>query len=164
MDSLDIYAKAEIGKSLAGFQLGEKLESFLPYVDRVIKGNDVPWTVYLALDNEGILLYEIENNNGYKIYFSNPELEFGFTKRGTLCHIIARKGYKGEIFKGGITIGSSIGDINHPLILDNAEDVHYLANEDKIIEGIYYFAGGLEVEEDPGSIIEEVSVYNYNLE
>ncbi len=28
---------------------------------------------------------------------------------------------------------------------------------------MYFVAGGLEVEEDPESIIEEVSVYNYNL-
>ena len=59
MSYLDIYAKAEIGKSLARFTLGEKLESFLPHVDQIVDGNEVPWTVYLALENTGILLYEI---------------------------------------------------------------------------------------------------------
>ncbi|MGO2444949.1 MAG: hypothetical protein ACTH7W_09845 [Psychrobacter sp.] len=51
MAHLDIHAKAEIGKSLAGFTLGEKLEIFLPYVDQSVDGNKVPWTVYLALEN-----------------------------------------------------------------------------------------------------------------
>ena len=42
--------------------------------------------------------------------------------------------------------------------------MHYLAdNEGRFIDGIYFVAGGLEVEEDPDSIIEEVRVYNYNL-
>jgi len=164
MAHLDTHAKAEIGKSLAGFTLGEKLESFLPYVDQSVDGNKVPWTVYLALENTGVLLYEIQNKNGYRIYFSDPKLELGFTEKGTLCIIIAGTGYQGEIFEGGIKIGSRIGDIDHALVLDDTEDVHYLADEKgKFIEGIYFVAGGLELEEDPDSIIEEVRIYNYNL-
>ncbi|MDN5653354.1 MAG: hypothetical protein L0G51_12200 [Lactococcus lactis] len=164
MAHLDIHAKAEIGKSLVGFTLGEKLERFLPYVDQTIDGNKVPWTVYLALENTGVLLYEIQNKNGYRIYFSDPKLEFVFNKQGTLCIIIAGAGYQGEIFEGGIKIGSRIGDIDHALVLDDTEDVHYLAdNRERFIEGIYFVAGGLELEENPDAIIEEVRVYNYNL-
>lgn len=164
MSKLDIYAKAEIGKSLAGFTLGEKLQNFLDYVDKTVDGNIEEWTVDLALDNTGVLLYEIPNNNGYIIYFSEPKLELGFTEKGTLCDISAGAGYEGDIFEGNIKIGSRIGDVDHALALDDAEDIHYLAdNEGKFIEGIYFVAGGLEVEEDPESIIEEVSVYNYNL-
>ncbi|MGP9689027.1 hypothetical protein ACT3TH_07695 [Psychrobacter sp. AOP22-C1-C5] len=164
MAHLDIHAKAEIGKSLAGFTLGDKLESFLPYVDQSVDGNKVPWTVYLALDNTGVLLFEIPNNNGYIIYFLEPKLELGFTEKGTLCDISAGAGYKGDIFEGNIKIGSRIGDIDHALVLDDAEDIHYLAdNEGQIIEGIYFVAGGLELEENPDAIIEEVRVYNYNL-
>ena len=164
MAHLDIHAKAEIGKSLAGFTLGEKLESFLHFIDKTVDGNVKEWTVDLALDNTGVLLFEIPNNNGYIIYFSEPKLELGFTEKGTLCDISAGAGYKGDVFEGNIKIGSRIGDVDHALALDDAEDIHYLAdNEGKFIEGIYFVAGGLEVEEDPESIIEEVSVYNYNL-
>lgn len=164
MAHLDIHAKAEIGKSLAGFTLGEKLRNFLHYVDKTVDGNIEEWTVDLALDNTGVLLYEIPNNNGYTIYFSEPKLELGFTEKETLCVIIAGAGYKGDIFEGNIKIGSRIADINHALVLDDTEDVHYLAdNEGRFIDGIYFVAGGLEVEEDPDSIIEEVRVYNYNL-
>ncbi|MGP5118954.1 hypothetical protein [Psychrobacter alimentarius] len=164
MAHLDIHAKAEIGKSLAGFTLGEKLESFLHFIDKTVDGNVKEWTVDLALDNTGVLLFEIPNNNGYIIYFSNPKLEFSFNKQGTLCIIIAGTGYQGEIFEGGIKIGSRIGDIDHALVLDDTEDVHYLADEKgHFIEGIYFVAGGLELEEDPDAIIEEVRVYNYNL-
>jgi len=80
MAYLDIHAKAEIGKSLAGFALGEKLQSFLHFIDKTVDGNVKEWTVDLALDNTGVLLYEIPNNNGYIIYFSEPKLELGFTE------------------------------------------------------------------------------------
>ena len=164
MSKLDIYAKAKIGKSLAGFTLGEKLQNFLHYVDKTVDGNEESWTVDLVLDNTGILLYELPNKNGHKIYFSEPQLELGFTNTGTLCVIIAGKGYKGDIFEGGVKIGSRISDINHDLVLDDTEDVHYLSdNKGQFIDGIYFVAGGLEVEEDPEAIIEEVRVYNYNL-
>jgi len=164
MAHLDIHANAEIGKSLAGFTLGEKLESFLHFIDKTVDGNIKEWTVDLALDNTGVLLYEIQNKNGYTIYFSDPKLELGFTEQGILCVIIAGAGYQGEIFEGGIKIGSRIGDIDHALVLDDTEDIHYLAdNEGQFIEGIYFVAGGLELEEDPDSIIEEVRIYNYNL-
>ncbi|SNT71278.1 hypothetical protein [Psychrobacter sp. LV10R520-6] len=62
MAHLDIHAKAEIGKSLAGFTLGEKLDSFLPYVDQTIDGNDVPWNVDLVNNNEGVLLLGLTQN------------------------------------------------------------------------------------------------------
>ena len=164
MAHLDIHAKAKVGKSLAGLTLGNKLESFLPYVDKTVNGNVKEWTVDLALDNTGVLLYKIPNENGHIIYFSEPQLELGFTNTGTLCAIIAGKGYKGDIFEGGVKIGSRISDINHALVLDDTEDVHYLADDKgQFIEGIYFVAGGLELEEDPDAIIEEVRVYNYNL-
>ena len=164
MAHLDTHVKAEIGKSLAGFTLGEKPESFLHFIDKTVDGNIKEWTVDLALDNTGVLLFEIPNNNGYRIYFSDPQLEFVFNKRGTLYIIIAGTGCQGEIFEGGIKIGSRIGDIDHALVLDDTEDVHYLADDKgQFIEGIYFVAGGLKLEEDPDAIIEEVRVYNYNL-
>ena len=166
MAHLDIHAKAEIGKSLAGFALGEKLQSFLHYVDESVDGNKVPWNVDLVNNNEGVLLYKWGSSygNGYAMFFNSHDLELGFSEHGTLIFIQVGKGYQGEIFDGGIKIGSRIGDIDHALVLDDAEDIHYLAdNEGKFIEGIYFVAGGLEVEEDLESIIEEVSVYNYNL-
>ena len=163
MAHLDIHAKAEIGKSLAGFTLGEKLEIFLPYVDQSVDGNKVPWTVYLALENTGVLLYEIQNKNGYIIYFSDPELTLGFTEQGTLCVIIASTGYQGEIFEGGIKIGSRIGDIDHALVLDDTEDAHYLADDKgQFIDGIFFLAGGEEVIDNPDATIGVVRVYNYN--
>lgn len=166
MAHLDIHAKAEIGKSLAGFTLGEKLESFLPYVDQSIDGNKVPWNVDLVNNNEGVLLYKWGSSygNGYAIFFKNPTLELSFSEQGALIFIQAGKGYQGEIFEGGIKIGSRIGDIDHALVLDDTEDVHYLADDKgQFIEGIFFFAGGSELEEDPDSIIEEVRIYNYNL-
>ena len=166
MAHLDIHAKAEIGKSLAGFTLGEKLESFLPYVDQTIDGNKVPWNVDLVNNNEGVLLYKWDSSygNGYAIFFKNPTLELSFSEQGTLTFIQVGEGYQGEIFEGGIKIGSRIGDIDHALVLDDSEDVHYLADSaGQFIEGIYFVAGGLELEEDPDAIIEEVRIYNYNL-
>jgi hypothetical protein len=166
MAHLDIHAKAEIGRSLAGFTLGEKLESFLPYVDESVDGNKVPWNVDLVNNNEGVLLYKWGSSygNGYAIFFKNPTLELSFSEQGTLTFIQVGKGYQGEIFEGGIKIGSRIGDIDHALVLDDSEDVHYLADDKgQFIEGIFFLAGGEELEEDPDSIIEEVRIYNYNL-
>ncbi|SJN25944.1 hypothetical protein [Psychrobacter sp. JB385] len=166
MAHLDIHAKAEIGKSLAGFTLGEKLQSFLHYVDQSVDGNKVSWNVDLVNNNEGVLLYKWGSSygNGYAIFFKYPTLELSFSEQGTLIFIQAGEGYQGEIFDGGIKIGSRIGDIDHALVLDDTEDVHYLADEKgHFIEGIYFVAGGLELEEDPDAIIEEVRVYNYNL-
>lgn len=166
MAHLDIYSKAEIGKSLAGFTLGEKLESFLHYVDKSVDGNKVPWDVDLVNNNEGVLLYKWGSSygNGYAIFFKDPTLELSFSEQGTLIFIQVGEGYQGEIFDGGIKIGSRIGDIDHALVLDDTEDVHYLADEKgRFIDGIFFFAGGLELEEDPDSIIEEVRIYNYNL-
>ncbi|WP_296245658.1 MULTISPECIES: hypothetical protein [unclassified Psychrobacter] len=166
MAHLDIHAKAEIGKSLAGFTLGEKLQSFLHYVDQSVDGNKVPWDVDLVNNNEGVLLYKWGSSygNGYAIFFKNPTLELSFSEQGTLIFIQAGEGYQGEIFDGGIKIGSRIGDIDHALVLDDTEDVHYLADEKgQFMDGIFFFSGGLELEEDPDSIIEEVRIYNYNL-
>ena len=165
MSKLDIYAKAEIGESLAGFTLGEKLQNFLHYVDKTVDGNIEEWTVDLALDNPGVLLYEIPNTNGYTIYFSKPKLELGFTEKGTLCVIIAGAGYKGDIFEGNVKIGSRIADIARSLVLDDTEDVHYLMDGDgEVIHGIYFVADGLEVDDDPDQKIQEVRVYNYSIE
>lgn len=165
MAHLDIHAKAEIGKSLTGFTLGEKLESFLHYVDESVDGNKVPWDVDLVNNNEGVLLYKWGSSygNGYAIFFNSPDLELGFSEQGTLIFIQVGEGYQGEIFDGSIKIGSRIGDIDHALVLDDTEDVHYLADEKgQFMDGIFFFAGGLELEEDPDSIIEEVRIYNYN--
>ena len=165
MSHLDIYAKAEIGKSLAGFTLGEKLESFLPYVDQTIDGNKVPWNVDLVNNNEGVLLYKWGSSygKGYAIFFKNPTLELSFSEHGTLIFIEVGKGYQGEIFEGGIKIGSRIGDIDHALVLDDTEDAHYLADDkEQFIDGIFFLAGGEEVIDNPDATIGVVRVYNYN--
>ena len=165
MAHLDIYAKAEIGKSLAGFTLGEKLESFLPYVDQIVDGNEVPWNVDLVNNNEGILLYKWGSSygNGYAMFFNSPNLNLGFSEQDTLIFIEAGKGYQGEIFNGGIKIGSRIADINHELVLDDTEDAHYLADDKgQFIDGIFFLAGGEEVIDNPDATIGVVRVYNYN--
>ena len=165
MAHLDIHAKAEVSKSLAGFALGEKLQSFLHYVDESIDGNKVPWNVDLVNNNEGVLLYKWGSpyGNGYAIFFKNPTLELSFSEHGTLIFIEVGEGYQGEIFEGGIKIGSRIGDIDHALVLDDSEDVHYLADSaGKFMDGILFFAGGEEVMDNPDATIEAVRVYNYN--
>lgn len=159
---LDINAKAEIGKSLAGFKLGSNLSIYLPFVDKIIDEHLVAWSVDIELDNEGVLLYKFKDGESI-LYVCEPRLELLFNNKGILFSIRASHGYLGEIFEGGIKIGSRIGDIKHPLILDDTEDVHYLANGENVIDGILFFAGGLEVDEDPDSIIEEVRVYDYSL-
>lgn len=160
---ININAKAEVGKSLAGLELGSKLPIYLPYVDTFVDGNEVPWSVHLQLNNTGKLLYKLPDNKGYILYINSPQLELIFNENDILVSIRASHGYLGEIFDGGVKIGSRIGDIKHPLILDDMEDVHYLADGEDIIEGILFFAGGLEVDEDPDSLIEEVRVYDYSL-
>ncbi|MDQ8953131.1 hypothetical protein RFH42_09180 [Acinetobacter rudis] len=159
---LDINVKAEIGKSLAGLKLGSNLSMYLPYVDQIVDEHQVEWTIDIELDNKGILLYKFKDDESI-LYFSEPRLELFFSNKGILFSIRASYGYLGKIFEGGVKIGSRIGDIKHPLILDDTEDVHYLANGEDIIEGILFFAGGLEVDEDPDSLIEEVRVYDYSL-
>ena len=166
MSKLDVYAKAEIGKSLAGFKLGEKLEKFMFLVDKVVSGDKIEWNVDLVRKNGGILLYEWSSNygGGYSIFFKNPKLELNFSKNGLLRFIQVGEGYEGEIFEGGIKIGSRIADINHDLFLDDTEDVHYLVdNKGQFIEGIFFVAGGEEVIENPDAIIEGVRVYNHDL-
>jgi len=159
----DIKKKVEIGKSLAGVQLGSNLSMFSPYIDTIVDGNEVPWTIMIEQNNNGKLLYKMPNNNGFIIYVSTPKLELGFTGKENLYYIRAGVGYMGEIFKD-VKIGSKISEIKHELYLDDTEDVHYLVENGKRIEGIILFAGGLEVEEDPDAIIEEVKIYNFDIE
>ncbi|MBU5615820.1 hypothetical protein KPY62_01620 [Psychrobacter sp. TAE2020] len=164
MCNLDIYGKAEIGKGIAGIKFGDRIENFLPLVKTVVDGNKIPWTTDIYIDNESVLMYIVPNDNGNIIYFSNPELKLGFNAQGSLDVVIAGKGYKGEVFEGGVKIGSRIGDIKHPLVLDDSEDVHYLMDEDgEVIHGIYFVADGLEVDDDPDQKIQEVRVYNHDL-
>jgi len=165
MEMLDIYAKAEIGKSLAGINLGEKLEIFLPYVDQKVDGKKVGWNIDIRINNEGILFYEWPKSygGGYSIFINDPKLELLFTNKGTLCHIMASEGYKGELIDG-VKIGDKLINIKHPLVLDDQEDVHYLSDgQGGVIEGIYFVAGGFEVGEYPNDVVEEVKVYDYNL-
>ncbi|WP_413520384.1 hypothetical protein [Psychrobacter glacincola] len=165
MCKINIYGKAEIGKGIAGIEFGNRIEEFLPLVKTIVDGNKTPWTTDIFRDNESVLMYIVPNNNGNIIYFSEPELELGFNEQGNLDVIIAGKGYKGEVFEGGVKIGSRIGDINHPLILDDTEDVHYLVDKDgEVIHGIYFVADGLEVDDDPDQKIQEVRVYNYSID
>ena len=160
---INIKEKVEIGKSLGGLKLGSKLSIFLPYIDMIVDGNEVPWTTAIEKNNNGTLLYKIPNNNGFIIYVNKPNLELGFTTKENLFCIRAGAGYIGEIFKN-VAIGNKISEIKNELYLDDTEDVHYLAENGKRIEGIMFFAGGLAVEDDPDAIIEEVEVYNFDIE
>ena len=121
---IDIKKNVEIGKSLAGLQLGSNLSIFLPYIDTVIDGEDVPWTVMIEQNNNGKLLYKIPDNNGFIVYVNMPKLELGFTEKGNLYYIRAGVGYLGEIFKG-VKIGSKISEIKNQLYLDDTEDVMF---------------------------------------
>lgn len=71
---LDINAKAEIGKSLAGLKLGNNLSMYLPYVDQIVDEHQVEWTIDIELDNKGILLYKFKDDESI-LYFSEPRLE-----------------------------------------------------------------------------------------
>lgn len=161
---IDIKEKVEIGKSLAGLKLGSSLSIFLSEIDTIIDGNNVPWTVFIEQNNSGKLLYKLPNNNGYIIYVKEPKLELGFTEKGNLCYLRAGLGYLGEIFKGGVKVGSKLSEINHELYLDETEDAHFLVENKKIIDGIMFFAGGVSLEESPSTIIDEVKVYNFDIE
>ena len=161
---INIYEKAEVGKSLAGLKLGENLIKFLPSVDRLVNGNTIPWSVNMEHDNKGVLLYVLPENNGFIIYVKKPKFELGFTEKGNLCSITAGNGFLGDIFDGGVKIGSKISQINHELYLDDTEDVHYLIEGDDIIKGILFYAGGLELDEDPNAIIEEVKVFDFDID
>ena len=166
IDKLDIYAKAEIGKSLAGFQIGSKLELYLPYIHKTIDGKKLGWNINIPVNNEGILLYEWPElyGSGYSIFIKKPKIELIFTDKGNLCHIIVGQGYKGEIFDG-VKIGDKLADIKHDLVVDNTEPLHYLSDgQGGIIGGIYYAAGGLELADDPDAIIETVCVYDDGLD
>ncbi len=164
---LDIFAKAEVGKSLAGFTLGDKLDSFIPFVDKVVDGSITDWNIDLVLNNNGVLLYKWSElyGGGTSIFIDKPKIELLFTIGGLLQSITVSDYYNGEIFEGGIKIGSAIGEIKHPLVLDDTEDIHYLDDGNGgIIDGIYFVADGLEVDEDPEQKIQEARVYNYNID
>lgn len=166
MFNLDIYAKAKIGKSLAGFKLGEKLESFLPYIDQTIDENKVQWNVDILANNEGFLLCKWGESygNGFSIFLRDPKIEFSFSETGVLDFIQVGEGYEGEVFEGGIRIGSRIADIEHNLVLDDIEGAYYLAdNEGRFINGIYFLVGGEQVIDNPNATILEVRVYDYSL-
>lgn len=161
MKKLDIYAPAIIGKSLAGFNLGDDLSDFLSLIDTTIDGKHVTWTIDLAHDNQGILLYQLPSNEGYYVYFKTGNIELLFNENQKLCHIIAGEGYQGNIFEN-VKIGNDITAINHNLILDDAEDVHYLIYKNgEVINGIYFVADGLEISEYPNQTITEIKVFDY---
>jgi len=47
--------------------------------------------------------------------------------------------------------------------LDDTEDTHYLADDKgQFMDGIFFFAGGEEVIDNPDATIGVVRVYNYN--
>jgi len=118
------------------------------------------------MKNKGVFLYRWSSTygNGYSIFFKNPKLELNFSEKGTLVFIQVGEGYKGEVFEGGVKIGSRIADIKYNLVLDDTEDAHYLADDKgQFINGIYFLAGGEEVIDNPDATIGVVRVYNYNL-
>ena len=161
---IDIRENVEIGKSLAGVKLGSKLSLFLHDIDNIVDGDVTPWVVDIEQNNFGKLLYKLPNNNGFIIYVNAPKLEFGFTENENLYYIRAGSGYVGDIYKGGVKIGSKLSEINHKLYLDDTEDVHFLVENGNLVDGIMFFAGGLDIEEDPEAIIDEVKIYNFDIE
>lgn len=159
---LDIYKDAIVGKSLAGFNLGESLSDLLGIVDTIIDGNEIDWTVDLINSNSGILLYKFKEGGGV-MYFAHPNLELNFNAEGILCTIIAGDGYKGKIY-GDLGVGDKLGEIEHLLYLDDTNDVHYLCDEnDDILPGIYFVAEGEPVDEEPDQIITQVCIYDRHL-
>lgn len=149
--------KAVPGKSLAGFKINEDIEKFLPLVEHYVVNEE--WTIDIQNSNRSVTLYEFPNREDFYIYFHDPEVELYFCNR-KLVHILAGKGYEGELFEGNVKIGSQISEIKQDLILDEAEEVHYLMSvSGKLLDGIYFMAGGYEVEEDPEAIITQVKVF-----
>lgn len=149
--------KAVPGKSLAGFKINEDIEKFLPLVEHYVVNEE--WTIDIQNSNRSVTLYEFPNREDFYIYFHDPEVELYFCNR-KLVHILAGKGYEGELFEGNVKIGSQISEIKQDLILDEAEEVHYLMSlSGKLLDGICFMAGGYEVEEDPEAIITQVKVF-----
>ena len=149
--------KAVPGKSLAGFKINEDIEKFLPLVEHYFVNEE--WTIDIQNSNRSVTLYEFPNREDFYIYFHDPEVELYFCNR-KLVHILAGKGYEGELFEGNVKIGSQIREIKQDLILDEAEEVHYLMSvSGKLLDGICFMAGGYEVEEDPEAIITQVKVF-----
>jgi len=159
---LNVYADAVPGESLAGFSLGENLSDLIDVVDTVIDGSETKWTAGLAKNSSGVLLYKFKEGGGV-MYFARPCLELHFNDKGILCAAIAGSGYQGEIYRS-VNIGSELSKIDHLLYLDDANDVHYLCDEDEnILPGIYFIAEGESVDEDPNQVITQVCIYNENL-
>ncbi len=170
IDLIDKDAKTVVGKSLAGLQLGESIETFLPYIDTAIDGNEVPWSISVMNDNPGVTPYKIKNNQGYKIHINRQEIELLFSPKGFLRHIEVNEGYAdktvydGEIFEG-LKIGDKLADIKHPTYHCDPDEVHYLVDDDgEIIDGIWFFTASGELEEDPDQVILSVKVYDYSIE
>ncbi len=159
---LDQYAPAVIGKSLAGFTLGDELDNFIPLVDTILKRSETDRQINEIIhSNQGVLLFV--QDDWYDIFFSQPRIELCFSKKGKLWHIIVSDGYKGEIFDG-LKIGDRLADIKHPLYFDDPDEVHYLIDDGHVISGIWFYTGEGELEEDPDQRILEVRVYDYSIE
>ena len=86
IDKLDIYAKAEIGKSLAGFQIGSKLELYLPYIHKTIDGKKVLDNVTFRLNKEDKVAFTSMNDVSittlFKIIMGEMEPDSGTFKWG----------------------------------------------------------------------------------
>lgn len=159
---LNIYEKAIPGKSLAGFEIGQSLVELSQFADKIIDGNEIPWSESIRLENTGVVLYNCWEF-GASIYFSEPNLILHFDKIDGLVKIIAGNGFKGEVYKG-VKIGDPISKIDHALYLDSGEDMHFLCNQyEDILPGVYFHADGDPVSEYPDQIIQKVCVYDRNL-
>ena len=122
--------------------------------------------VDILANNEGFLLCKWGESygNGFSIFLRDPKIESSFSETGVLDFIQVGEGYEGEVFEGGIRIGSRIADIEHNLVLDDIEGAYYLAdNEGRFINGIYFLVGGEQVIDNPNATILEVRVYDYSL-
>ena len=91
--------KAVPGKSLAGFKINEDIEKFLPLVEHYVVNEE--WTIDIQNSNRSVTLYEFPNREDFYIYFHDPEVELYFCNR-KLVHILAGKGYEGELFEGNV--------------------------------------------------------------
>ncbi|GLS24773.1 hypothetical protein [Marinibactrum halimedae] len=159
----NLSEKATIGKSLAGIELGTPLEFFLKDVKTIIDERSVKWTVNLTKDNVGLLLYKLSSGGSF-LYLNDGDLELGFNKQDFLISIEASCGYEGSIYED-VKIGDPLGKVKHQLYLDDANDVHHLCDEnEEIIPGMYFIAGGVDLEDDPDQEIVGVCIYDWSLD
>jgi hypothetical protein len=159
---IDITESAIAGQSIAGVRLGDKLDKYIQFVGQVLDEHSTPWTNSIAINNEGLLMYKYTNGET-TLYFKNSILELTFNSEDTLYMVTASNGFKGEVYEG-VKLGDPLASIDHPLYLDETDDVHYLCSEEgEIFPGIYFVADGANIDKYPNQKIKEVCVHNWDM-